>query len=174
MPAMAQVGVRRGRGELRGEVTPAQRPRLERSRGDRIVAGVAAGIGHHLGIEPLTVRIAFVVLSAAAGFGIVVYLLAWLLTPEEATEAPAPARPRSLFHPTMRQSLGALLILVGVVLLLYVSGFWSESLEGRIVDVAPNAANPRADDMSCRQRRRRMRTSVNIVRRRGRTLRSDS
>ena len=47
-------------------------PRLERSRRDRWIAGVAGGIGHHLGVQPSIVRIAFVVSSFAAGFGVVV------------------------------------------------------------------------------------------------------
>ena len=102
----------------------APRPRLERSRSDRVIGGVAAGIGHHLGIEPLTVRVAFVVLSFAFGFGIVVYLLTWLLAPEEALETTAKPRARLLVRPTVAQALGAALILAGVVLLLYVSGFW--------------------------------------------------
>jgi len=107
-----------------GELAGTSRPRLERSRSNRVIGGVAAGIGQHLGIEPLTVRIAFVVLSAAFGFGIVVYLLAWLLAPEEAAEATAVPRPRHLIRPTMRQALGGLLILAGILLLLLVSGFW--------------------------------------------------
>ena len=120
MPAMAQVGVRRASGGVDG----APRPRLERSRSDRVIGGVAAGIGQHLGIQPIAVRIAFVVLSAAFGFGIVVYLLAWLLAPEEALEAAAQPRPRHLVLPTLRQALGGLLILAGILLLLAVSGFW--------------------------------------------------
>jgi signal transduction histidine kinase len=120
MPDMAQIGVRRGEGEL----AASPRPRLERSRDDRIIGGVAAGIGHHLGIEPVMVRLAFVLLAAAFGFGIVVYLLAWLLAPEEAEAASRAPRARGLIRPTMRQVLGAVLILAGVLLLLFVSGFW--------------------------------------------------
>ena len=120
MPAMAQVGVRRGGGEVAG----AARPRLERSRSDRVIAGVAAGIGHHLGIEPIVVRVAFVVLTLAAGFGLVVYLLAWLLAPLEPADAAAKPRPRILIRPTLGQALGAALILAGVLLLLFVTGFW--------------------------------------------------
>ena len=118
--AMAQVGVRRAGGVVVG----APRPRLERSRRDRVIGGVAAGIGHHLGVEPTTARIAFVLLSLAFGFGIVVYLLTWLLAPLEAVEPIAnPVGPR-VFRPTLSQALGAALILVGVVIVLFVSGFW--------------------------------------------------
>jgi len=120
MPGMAQVGVRRGSGEL----ADAPRPRLERSRSDRVIGGVAAGIGHHLGIEPIFVRFAFVALSLALGFGVVVYLLAWLLAPEEAVDAAQPARARILVRPTLGQVLGGGLILAGILLLLSVSGFW--------------------------------------------------
>jgi signal transduction histidine kinase len=120
MPAMAQVGVRRASNAVDG----APRPRLERSRSDRVIGGVAAGIGHHLGIEPTTVRIAFVLLSIAFGFGIVVYLLTWLLAPQEALDPTANPPARRLIRPTVSQALGAALILVGVAILLYVSGFW--------------------------------------------------
>ena len=120
MPAMAQVGVRRANDAAEG----VQRPRLERSRGDRVIGGVAAGIGHHLGVEPTTVRIAFVLLTFAFGFGIVVYLLTWLLAPEEAGEAAIAPRPRHMVRPTLSQALGVALILIGIVILLLVSGFW--------------------------------------------------
>jgi signal transduction histidine kinase len=120
MPDMAQVGVRRGGGELAG----SPRPRLERSRSDRVIGGVAAGIGHHLGIEPFFIRFAFVALSLALGFGVVVYLLAWLLAPQEAVDTTHPARTGILIRPTIGQALGGALILAGVLLLLSVSGFW--------------------------------------------------
>ena len=120
MPAMAQVGVRRGRGELAG----APRPRLERSRSDRVIGGVAAGIANHLGVEPIFVRFAFVALSLALGFGVVVYLLAWLLAPQEAVDAATAPRRGPLVRPTLGQALGGALILGGVFLLVFVSGFW--------------------------------------------------
>jgi signal transduction histidine kinase len=120
MPDMAQVGVRReGR-----QLADVPRPRLERSRSDRVIAGVAAGIGHHLGVEPIFVRFAFVALTLALGFGVVVYLLAWLLAPQEALDAAPAARTRILVRPTLGQALGGALILFGILLLLSVSGFW--------------------------------------------------
>ncbi len=59
--------------------------RLRRSRTDRKVAGVAGGIARHLDIDPLLVRIAFVILTFFGGGGIVLYGVAWILVPEEDT-----------------------------------------------------------------------------------------
>ena len=53
---------------------------LVRNRADRIVAGVAAGLGDLLGVDRVVVRLAFVVLSFAGGVGVVAYLLLWLLS----------------------------------------------------------------------------------------------
>src|SRR6266567_8034591 len=63
------------------------RPRLERSRSDRKIAGVAGGLGAQLGIEPLWLRIGFVVLAFAGGLGILLYLVGWALIPEEGESA---------------------------------------------------------------------------------------
>lgn len=65
---------------------PAARPPLRRSRTDRKVAGVAGGLGDYLGIDPVILRILFVVLAVFGGSGLLLYLVAWLLIPEEGTE----------------------------------------------------------------------------------------
>ena len=115
---MAQVNARR-----RADEPGVARSRLERSRTDRIVAGVAGGIGRHLGVDPNIVRAAFIGLSLALGFGVVVYLLTWLLAPlEEATASDAP--PRRIRTPTRGQVLGIGLVAGGLLVLLWVSGFW--------------------------------------------------
>jgi signal transduction histidine kinase/phage shock protein PspC (stress-responsive transcriptional regulator) len=99
-------------------------PRLERSRSNRWIAGVAGGIGQHLGVQPNVVRIAFVVLSFAAGFGVVVYVLTWLLAPlEEETDGVEPA-PRRIRLPAPRQALGIGLVLAGTLGLLWILGLW--------------------------------------------------
>lgn len=46
------------------------------------VAGVAAGVGHRYGVDPVLVRVAFVVSTIFGGAGIVLYLVGWLLFPE--------------------------------------------------------------------------------------------
>jgi len=62
---------------------PAGRRRLTRSRSDRVLGGVAGGIGRHLGIDPVIVRLAFVAFVLAAGSGIVAYIIAWIVIPDE-------------------------------------------------------------------------------------------
>ncbi|TNC20194.1 PspC domain-containing protein, partial [Georgenia sp. 311] len=49
---------------------------------DRWVGGVAAGIGHRYGLDPLLVRGFFVVVSLFGGLGLVLYGVAWALLPE--------------------------------------------------------------------------------------------
>jgi len=58
---------------------------LKRSRTDRMVAGVCGGIGEYLGIDPNVIRLVWVVVTVfTVGTGILAYLLAWLVIPEEA------------------------------------------------------------------------------------------
>ena len=101
-------------------------PRLERSRHDRWIAGVAGGIGHHLGVQPSMVRVAFVVLSFAAGFGLIVYVLTWLLAPLEAESDGAETAPRRIRLPSAGRALGIGLVIVGVLALLWIAGLWFE------------------------------------------------
>ena len=57
--------------------------RLLRFRQGRIVAGVCAGLGAYFGIDVNLVRLAFGVLTVFYGLGILLYLIAWLILPEE-------------------------------------------------------------------------------------------
>lgn len=59
--------------------------RLRRSRTDRKVSGVAGGIARHLDIDPLLVRVGFVILTFFGGGGLILYGVAWVLVPEEDT-----------------------------------------------------------------------------------------
>ena len=58
---------------------------LARSRNDRVLAGVMGGIARRFGWNATLLRVLYVVVSiASAGFpGILVYLILWLLMPEE-------------------------------------------------------------------------------------------
>ena len=59
--------------------------RLQRSRTNRVVGGVLAGIGDYMGLDPTVVRIAYVVLTLVTGIstGIVAYIVAMIVLPEQ-------------------------------------------------------------------------------------------
>jgi phage shock protein C len=57
--------------------------RLYRIRDGRLVAGVCAGLAAYFGIDPTLVRLGFVVLTFFGGLGILLYLGAWLVIPDE-------------------------------------------------------------------------------------------
>jgi signal transduction histidine kinase len=108
----------------------ATRPRLQRSRRNRLIGGVAAGVAQHLGAPVWAVRLTFVALVLAAGFGMVVYLLLWLLAPLEPADA-APVRAAAeLPRRAGRQLTGALLVIAGVIALLWLLGF---TFEGNLI-----------------------------------------
>lgn len=60
-----------------------QRPRLERLRSDRAIAGVASGLARYLDIDVAWVRIGFVVVTIFGGTGLVLYAVGWVAMPEE-------------------------------------------------------------------------------------------
>jgi phage shock protein PspC (stress-responsive transcriptional regulator) len=62
---------------------PAAVKRLERSRDDRMLAGVCGGLARYFGIHPAFYRVGFVVLTLLGGSGILVYLAAVLVIPKE-------------------------------------------------------------------------------------------
>jgi len=65
-----------------GPPPAAPRP-LSRSRDDRKVAGVCAGVSAYLGIDPIIVRILVVVLTLFGGSGLLLYAAGWLLIPDQ-------------------------------------------------------------------------------------------
>ncbi len=110
-----------------------------------MLGGVAGGVAAYLQVDPALTRLAFVALVLAAGAGVFLYIVAWIVIPEEplggfappaapAGEADAPpgAAPRPLAPPTpgpvdwprpsgsrgARLIVGAILVAVGCILLL--------------------------------------------------------
>ena len=59
---------------------------LRRSTSDRYIAGVAGGLGRHFNIDPTIIRVLLVVLTFFGGAGVVVYVVCWLLVPEDGAE----------------------------------------------------------------------------------------
>ena len=66
-------------------------PGLVRRPDEGMVAGVCAGLARWIGVDPLVVRLATVILTLANGVGIVAYLVAWALLPEPRDRAAPPA-----------------------------------------------------------------------------------
>ncbi|ACL25684.1 PspC domain-containing protein [Chloroflexus aggregans] len=60
-----------------------QTQRLLRVRTERMLAGVAGGLARYFGIDPIIVRLIFVGLGLVNGIGVIIYLVLWLLMPNE-------------------------------------------------------------------------------------------
>ncbi len=94
-----------------------------RSKG-RVVAGVAGGIGDALQIDPVLVRLAFVVLTLASGLGAILYGLLWVVLPQRSADGQV-RRIRSLDSDTdVTRGLAFGSIVLGVVLLVRRTGVW--------------------------------------------------
>ncbi|HTO01958.1 MAG TPA: PspC domain-containing protein, partial [Microthrixaceae bacterium] len=82
---------------------------LRRSTSNRIVAGVAGGLAERIGVPSLVVRAAFVI-AAVAGFGIPIYVIAWIFTPTDRGDRMTDGR-------GVRDLLAlAIIVLVGLIL----------------------------------------------------------
>ena len=68
---------------------PRQEKVLRRSRSHRIIGGVCGGLAEYFGVDPVLVRVIFVVIAIFAGSGLLLYILLWLLVPMESAEATA-------------------------------------------------------------------------------------
>jgi phage shock protein PspC (stress-responsive transcriptional regulator) len=61
--------------------------RLYRSKKDRILGGVCVGLGEHLDVDPTVIRLIWAVVSVLSiGTGIIIYILAWIIIPEDDTD----------------------------------------------------------------------------------------
>lgn len=84
-----------------------------RSQDDRIFAGVAGGVGRRFGIDATVVRIGFVIATLAGGWGLTLYVVAWLLMPLD-------GRDESIGSRVVRDRQGILLALAFVPALVVV------------------------------------------------------
>jgi phage shock protein PspC (stress-responsive transcriptional regulator) len=95
------------------------RPPLTRSQDERMLAGVAGGLAQRYGWDPALVRIVFVLIGLmSAGSGIVAYVIAWLVIPDEPERGSIAERTSS----RGRLWLGAILLGLGIISLLDVLG----------------------------------------------------
>jgi phage shock protein PspC (stress-responsive transcriptional regulator) len=98
--------------------------RLRRRTSDRVIGGVAGGIGDYLNVDPVIIRAAFAGLMIFGGAGLVLYVLGWLLIPEDGHE-------HSIVEAAIRQvagragRLGVVILVFATILIVspWVTGF---------------------------------------------------
>lgn len=73
--------------------------RLLRTSKNKMLGGVAAGIGDYFDLDPNIIRFLFIVLTVFGGSGVLMYLLLWLLLPSDTSET-------SGGRDTMRENIG--------------------------------------------------------------------
>lgn len=93
--------------------------RLRRSVGDRVLFGVAGGVGERIGVDPLVVRLGVVLLTLAGGVGAVCYLAAVVASVEPGNGDQPSVRPAS-----GRRTVAIVLVLTGTLLLLRNAELW--------------------------------------------------
>jgi phage shock protein PspC (stress-responsive transcriptional regulator) len=89
---------------------PKQR-RMTRPRDDRVIAGVCSGLGRYFNVDPVLFRVGAVALVLFGGAGVLLYLAAIFLIPNDGEE-----------RPEMRRTRDRALAVVGVILLVVAAG----------------------------------------------------
>jgi signal transduction histidine kinase len=120
-------------------ISAPRRARLRRDPEHGLLGGVCAGIARELRVDPLVVRVAFVAAAVAGGIGVVVYLLAWALTP--AGDGSARALRLRTGRGAVEVALGVGFLLLSVLLTLRATGIWfSDVIVWPLVLVASGGA----------------------------------
>jgi phage shock protein C len=57
--------------------------RLFRSKKDRIIGGVCGGLGNYFNVDPVIIRVVTVALFFAGFLGLLGYIIAWIIVPDE-------------------------------------------------------------------------------------------
>ncbi|MDI6779916.1 MAG: PspC domain-containing protein [Bacteroidota bacterium] len=86
--------------------------RLYRSTENKIIGGVCGGFAEYLNVDPVIIRILWVIMIFIGGTGILLYLIAWILMPLNTN--PSVIQPRK----SSAQIWGALLIVIGGLFLM--------------------------------------------------------
>lgn len=57
--------------------------RLYRSRKDKIIAGVCGGIAEYFNVDPVLIRVLWVLGALAVGCGVLAYVICWIIIPQK-------------------------------------------------------------------------------------------
>ena len=105
--------------------------RIYRSRKESMIAGVCGGLGEYFDLDPVLMRIIFVLLAFAGGAGVIGYILAWIIIPEAPQDSTTSSTPAAGHNPSSLQSTagpeeskekrtllgGLVLIAIGIIFL---------------------------------------------------------
>ncbi len=67
--------------------------RLERDTSNKMIAGVASGVANYFNLDPTIVRVLWAVTIVLGGFGLIVYVIMWIVVPEARTPAESERAP---------------------------------------------------------------------------------
>ena len=112
------------------EGADSKRRTLCRSSTDKVIAGVAGGIGAYFGIDAVIVRIAFIVLTFLGGAGPFLYLIGWLGLPREDSPSVVSNALRGDSPHRLRSLAAVILIVLGLLI--------TANLSGELFDVFVN------------------------------------
>lgn len=95
--------------------------RLYRSRTNKVFAGVCGGLGEYFDVDPVIIRVLFILMILFGGSGILLYIAAVIIVPKkpylpadfEPSAAPEPVQPSNT-----KYILGYILVIGGILLLL--------------------------------------------------------
>jgi phage shock protein PspC (stress-responsive transcriptional regulator) len=109
------------------ETQTASIKELHRSRDDRILAGVAGGLGRYFDISPTFFRIGFAILALVGGAGILLYVAAWLVIPDEGASDSIASEALRRHRDRPWLLVGVALVAIALVSLIARADFWPNS-----------------------------------------------
>ena len=68
---------------MRGSISEEKMKKLYRSNKNKVLAGVCGGIGEYLDVDPIIIRLLWLLFALGMGTGIIVYIIAWLIIPKK-------------------------------------------------------------------------------------------
>ena len=105
-----------------------QLPRIDRN--ERWIGGVAAAIAREIGVQPLVIRVSFLVLAVVGGWGLVLYTVCWAVLVVGTPNRISPYNPQPKGATSLHRHLGIAMVVLGLVLAL--SPFTSEVFQNII------------------------------------------
>lgn len=80
---MSEAKKEKAKSETKEEFKAPKFQGLYRSETNKVIAGVAGGLGEYFDIEPTIIRILFVLMAVFGGSGLIIYLALWLIIPSK-------------------------------------------------------------------------------------------